>query len=247
MGRSAFRLLLVLVALAAACTVSLPAPLGAQTTTGPAVVQQVRVTLHRSEEPGGCSDIDDWREELTGWIGMPGTRTFDNATQSYGMGSGDAAYYGVVWRTVHAALCRAKCPDGQCEGVCRFTIEATGPAELALTAADDGARLGIHSSPKYTVLRYGGGSCLDMHADDPRFTLFGTYFIHDLGFLPGDVSMKQLQTGATLPVHDEMGNDQLGTLEVLAGCNDKSFNPGPDDVCGTPPRSTKPRAKAKKT
>jgi hypothetical protein len=177
---------------------------------------------------------------------MPGTRAFDNATQSYGMGSGDAAYYGVVWRTVHASLCRAKCRDGGCDGVCRFTIEATGPAELALTARDDRADLGIHSSPKYTVLRYGGGPCLDMHDDDNVFTLFGNYYVPDLGFLPGDVSMKQLQTGVTLPVM-QLGDDQVGTLEVLAGCNDKSFNPGPDDVCGTPPRSAKPRAKAKKS
>lgn len=235
-------LVAVVAVVAALFAAPIAAPLRAQTTSAPAVVQEVKVTIQRHTE-GTCSDIDDWREELTGWVGMPGTRTAYNATQSYPKGSGEAAYYGVVWRTVHAALCRARCPDGGCDGVCRFTIEATGPAELSLSGQDEGAELGIHSSPKYTNLRYGGGTCLGMHDNDGDFTLYGNYFIPELGFIPGDVSMKQLQTGLTLPV-TSLGEDQVGTLEVLAGCNDRDFNPGPDDVCGAP---KKPSGAKKRT
>ena len=73
------------------------------------------------------------------------------------------------------------------------------------------------------------------------FTLFGDYFIPDLGFIPGDVSMKQLKTGVTLPVM-AVGDEQMGTLEVLSGCNNRDFDPGVDNACGTPKK-----AAAKKT
>lgn len=215
------------------------APLGAQTTTGPAVAHEVKVTLHRT---GTCGDVLDWSEELTGWVGMPGTRIARNAEASDPTDAGSAAYAGVVWRTVHAALCRAKCPDGACGGECHFTVEATGPAELMLTGEDEGARLGIHKSEKYTHLSYGGGTCDDMHADDQLFRLFGAYFVPGLGFIPGDVSVKQLATGVALPVMADIGDEQVGTIEVLAGCNDKEFNPSPGVACGTP-KAKKPGAK----
>ena len=246
MRRYFLRARVPLVALAVVAAAVTAAPLRAQTTTGPAVVQEVRVTIHRQEEPGSCSGgIDDWREELRGWVGMPGTRAAYKATQSYPTGSGDAAYYGIVWRTVHAALCRAKCPDGGCDGICRFTIEATGPAELSLSGQDEAAELGVHSSPKYTNLRYGGGTCLDMHDNDSDFTLFGSYVVPDLGFIPGDVSMKQLQTGLTMPV-TMVGDEQVGTLEVLAGCNDRDFNPAPGATCGSPKKATGAKKTGKK-
>ena len=232
-----------LVAAALLAIVAGAAPLRAQTTTGPAVAHEIKVTLHRAEEPGWCGGIVDWREQLTGWVGMPGTRIARNAANSYPSAADRSAYTGVLWRTVHASVCQGKCPDGACSDVCNFTIEATGPAELMLMAEDEGARLGIHKNPKYTVLRYGGGTCPGMHDDDQVFRLFDSYFVPDLGFLPGDVSVKQLQTGLSLPVMADLGDEERGTLEVLAGCNDKTFNPSPGVGCGTP-KAKKPGRKA---
>jgi len=206
------------------------APLRAQTTAGPALAHEIKVTLHHSDETcnGG---IVDWREEVTGWVGMPGTRAAYNARAE-----GDPAYAGAAWREVHASLCVGKCPDGECEDVCRFTVEATGPATLTLVGEKEGARLGIQVEKKYTVLRYGGGSCPDEHGEDQAFILFHAYVVPNLGFLPGDPSVQQLHTGASLPVVEELGDDtRVGTLEVLAGCNDRAFNPAPGATCGAPP------------